>query len=217
MSLWSILSDNQKTKIRRTLYIPYMVRDILFCWWKRVPWHSDWNFYGLPFIRIGGRGSSISIGKNFIACSDVRRNSLGVFQRVIIKTVGHGAKIVIGDDVGISGCTISAATSITIGNHVLLGSGCLVTDSDAHPIDPEERRQGGGGVSKPIVIEDDVFVGARAMILKGVTIGKGSVVGAGAVVAKSVPPYSIVVGNPAKIVGDSRRSERVLKFESAKA
>jgi acetyltransferase-like isoleucine patch superfamily enzyme len=153
-------------------------------------------------------GSSIVIGRQWVACSDPKHNSLGVFQLVILKTVGHGAKIVIGDDVGMSGCTITAATSVTIGNHVLLGSGCLITDSDAHPVNPEERRAGYGGASRPIVIEDDVFIGARAIILKGVTIGKGCVVGAGAVVAKSVPPYSVVVGNPAKVVGDSRRSSK---------
>lgn len=179
---------------------------------KGLTWNCDWRFYGLPFISLASRGTSIVIGRRFIACSDVKHNSLGVFQPVIIKTVAHGAKITIGDDVGISGCTISSTTSITIGNHVLLGSGCLVTDSDAHPIDPEERRQGGCGVSKPIIIEDDVFVGARVIILKGVTIGKGSVIGAGAVVAKSVPPFSIVVGNPARVVGDSRRSSKVREF-----
>jgi acetyltransferase-like isoleucine patch superfamily enzyme len=208
MSIRSRLSDQQKKVILILLYIPFFLRDILFCWWKGLKWDADWRFYGLPFITIGGKGSLISIGKRFVACSNPAHNSLGVFQRVTIKTVGHGARIVMGDDVGVSGCTISAATSITIGDHVLLGSGCLVTDSDAHPIDPDERRLGGGGISKPIVIEDDVLVGARAIILKGVTIGKGSVVGAGALVAKNVPPYSIVVGNPAKVVGDSRRSSK---------
>jgi acetyltransferase-like isoleucine patch superfamily enzyme len=209
MYLKNRLTDQSKKFIFKVMYTPYMLRDIVFCFCKGLTWNCDWRFYGLPFISVAGRGSSIVVGRRFIACSDVKHNSLGVFQPVIIKTVRHGAKITIGDDVGVSGCTISSATSITIGNHVLLGSGCLVTDSDAHPIDPDERRMGGGGISKPIVIEDDVFVGARAIILKGVTIGKGSVVGAGAVVAKSVPPYSIVVGNPAKIVGDSRRSDRI--------
>lgn len=208
MSIRSRLSDQQKKIIFYLMYIPFFPRDLLFCWWKGLKWHPDWRFFHLPMIRIGGRGSKLVIGQKFVACSDPEHNSLGVFQRVIIKTVGHGARITIGDDVGMSGCTISAATSITIGNHVLLGSGCLVTDSDAHPVDPDERRLGGQTISKPIVIEDDVFIGARAIVLKGVTIGKGSVVGAGAVVAKDVPPYSVVVGNPAKVVGDSRRSSK---------
>ena len=209
MPLRSILSDCQVERLFRILYIPYMLRDFFFCCWKGLKWDRNFRFYGLPCIRIGGKGSSITVGKRFVACSDLSHNAIGVFQKVIIKTVGHGAKIIIGDDVGISGCTISAATSVRIGNHVLLGSGCLITDSDSHPIDPDERRLGGGGLSKSIIIEDDVFVGARAIILKGVTIGKGSVVGAGAVVVKSVPPYSIVAGNPAKVVGDSRRRAKV--------
>jgi len=189
------------------MYAPYILRDILFCWLKGLQWCSDWRLRKLPYISIKGRGSIVKIGRAFTACSDPKWNSLGVFQRVTIKTVGHGAQIVIGDYVGISGCTISAATSITIGSHVLLGSGCLITDSDAHPVDPDERRLGGGCISKPIVIEDDVFIGTRAIVLKGVTIGKGSVIGAGAVVSKSIPPYSIAVGNPAKVIGDSRRKK----------
>jgi acetyltransferase-like isoleucine patch superfamily enzyme len=208
MNLRSMLTDRQKKFIFWAMYVPFFPRDILFCWWKGLRWSSECRFYRLPLITKIGRGGRIQIGRKFVACSDPRRNVLGVFQRVVIKTCGHAAQIVIGDDVGMSGCTVSAASSIVIGNHVLLGSGCLITDSDAHPVDPEERRAGYGGASRPIVIEDDVFVGARAIILKGVTIGKGSVVGAGAVVAKSVPPYSVVVGNPAKVVGDSRRSSK---------
>ena len=202
------LSDTQKRLIFAIMYVPCFPRDILFCWWKGLRWSASWRLYGLPLISVKGLGSSLVIGRQWVACSDPKHNALGVFQRVILKTVGHGAKIVIGDDVGMSGCTITAATSVTIGNHVLLGSGCLITDSDLHPVDPEDRRAGYAGASCPIVIEDDVFVGARAIILKGVTIGKGSVVGAGAVVAKSAPPYSVVVGNPAKVVGDSRDEKR---------
>jgi acetyltransferase-like isoleucine patch superfamily enzyme len=205
MRIKEMLSNKQKKMILTAMYLPFMPRDIIFCFLKGLKWHSDWRFWKLPCISIKGGGSSIVIGKRFIACSDPRHNSLGVFQRVTIKTVGHGARIVIGDNVGMSGCTISSAKSITIGNNVLLGSGCLVTDNDAHPVDPAERTAGGGGVSKPVIIEDDVFVGARALVLKGVTIGQGSVIGAGTVITKSVAPYSVVVGNPGKVVGDSRR------------
>lgn len=208
MNLKSMLSDNQKKVILKVMYAAYFPRDILFCWWKGLQWSSGWRLFRLPLISKIGRGGEIRIGRNFVACSDPRRNVLGVFQSVVIKTCGHGAKILIGDDVGMSGCTVTAASSISIGNHVLLGSGCLITDTDSHPVDPHERRMGGGGISKPIVIEDDVFIGARAIILKGVTIGKGSVVGAGAVVTKSIPAYSIAAGNPAKVVGDSRRGKK---------
>lgn len=193
-----------KRKIFILLDSIQIIRNIVWCLLHRLKPDVTWRFYGLPWVRIAGRGSSIKIGANFRAVSKISRNSFGIIQRVVIRTVSHGAKIKIGNDVGISGCTISAAKSIEIGNHVLIGSGAIISDSDAHPIDPEERRLGGGGVSSPVVVEDDVFIGARAIILKGVTIGRGSVIGAGAVVAKKIPPYSIVVGNPAKVIGDSR-------------
>lgn len=179
-------------------------RNVVWCLLHGFRPDFTWRFYGVPYVRKGGRGSSIKIGIDFRAVSKISRNSFGIIQRVVIRTVGHGAKIEIGNDVGISGCTISAAKSITIGSHVLIGSGALICDSDAHPIDPIERRKGSGGASRPIVIENDVFIGARAIILKGVRIGRGSVIGAGAVVAKDIPPYSIAVGNPAKVIGDCR-------------
>lgn len=164
-----------------------------------VRYRWSWLLRGRPLI-IARRGSCISIGANFTACSDPRFNSIGVIQHVLIRTCTQGASIKIGDNVGMSGCTVSAHESIIIGNHVLIGSGALITDSDAHSLDVEERRIGIGGESKPVVIEDDVFIGARAIILKGVTIGKGAVVGAGSVVAADVPPFSVVVGNPAQVV-----------------
>ncbi|MDA3924601.1 MAG: acyltransferase [Kiritimatiellae bacterium] len=204
MSLKDLLSRSQKSHILRVCYSPLFMRDIIFCIYKGLKWSPTWRLWRLPLISCKGKGSKIEIGENFTACSDPKHNSLGVIQRVTIKTVGHGALITLGDRVGISGCTITAARSIIIGDHVLIGSGALITDNDAHPISPDDRRLGCAGISKPIVIEDDVFIGARAIVLKGVTIGKGSVIGAGAVVSKSVPPYSICVGNPAKVVGDVR-------------
>jgi acetyltransferase-like isoleucine patch superfamily enzyme len=187
------------------LGIVQVPRNIIFCLLHRMKPDVTWRFYGLPYIRRGGRGSSISIGRHFTAVSTLSHNSFGIIQRVLICTVNHGAKIEIGDNVGVSGCTISSGMSIKIGSWVLIGSGAVISDGDAHPIDPKERRLGYGGKRSPIVIEDDVFIGARAIILKGVTIGRGSVIGAGAIVTKDIPAYSIAVGNPAKIIGDSRR------------
>ncbi|MEO0272974.1 MAG: acyltransferase [candidate division WOR-3 bacterium] len=160
----------------------------------------------MPKVRCKKRGSII-LGKYFHAVSNWDHNSIGVFQPVILKTITPWAVLSFGNHVGISGCTISASSSISIGNRVLVGSGCLITDSDSHPINPELRKRSFSACKvKPIVIQDDVFIGARCIILKGVTIGQGAMVGAGSVVSKDVPPYAIVAGNPIKVIGDTRES-----------
>ena len=180
-------------------------RNMLWAWWHGIKPDSSWRFRGLPWLRVAGKGSSITIGKRFTANSLIRFNSFGIIQRVVIRTVAPGAKITIGDDVGVSGCTISASKSIFIGNRVLIGSGTAIVDQDAHQIDPDDRRNGTGEIKKaPVIIEDDVFIGARSIILKGVTVGHGSVIGAGSVVVRSIPPDSIAAGNPAKVVRSLR-------------
>lgn len=172
---------------------------------------SGWELKGRPFIRVGGRGSSIRIGDRLMAVSRLKDNPIGVPHRVVIRTVADGAKIEIGDDVGLSGCVISAAKSIKIGNRVKIGSGALIMDADMHSLDSDldkrarEEAQGSKGMSAPIIIDDDVFIGARAMILKGVRVGKAAIVGAGAVVTRNVPAGATVVGNPARVVGADGR------------
>lgn len=145
--------------------------------------------------------ASLTIGKNWTACSNPRYNSLGVFQKVTIKAVLPSATIVIGDDVGMSGVSISCFRRISIGDRTLLGSGVVITDNDAHGIHPALRNKLEHIAIKPVMVGDDVFIGARSIVLKGVKIGNGAVVGAGSVVTKDVPAMTIVAGNPAKVIG----------------
>lgn len=187
-------------------------RLITFCICKMVdlPYNSTWEIVGKPIIqrysriaRILGlrKSGTISIGNHFVCKNKVASNTIGLIQPTIFNVVLEGSEIVIGDNVGISGATINAAKSVRIGNNVMIGSGCIITDTDSHPIRWQDRLENPNStVSKPIVIEDNVFIGARSIILKGVTIGFGSVVGAGSVVSKDVPPNVIVCGNPARIV-----------------
>jgi maltose O-acetyltransferase len=84
----------------------------------------------------------------------------------------------------------------------------LIMDSDHHEISPENRWLSSGEIV-PIIIGNNVWLGSRSIILKGVTIGDHSVVGAGAVVTKSVPPKTIVAGNPAKVVRDLEHAESI--------
>lgn len=156
------------------------------------------------FIRLMTRekNGTLVIGKNFRCNNKIKSNSIGLIQPCVFNIATAGAEIVIGNNVGISGSTINATKSIKIGNNVLIGSGCIITDTDSHPIDWQDRinNRNERTISSPIIIEDNVFIGARSIILKGVTIGKNSVIGAGSIVTKSITANSIAGGNPAKVI-----------------
>jgi acetyltransferase-like isoleucine patch superfamily enzyme len=163
------------------------------------------TFHGRPLIKCAP-GGTIKLGKKLVVVSDSNFNGLGVFQPVVMCVADDGGVIEIGDDVGMSGCSINAREKIYIGHRVLIGSGALIFDNDAHPINPTNRRYAKEDIkSRPIIIHDDTFIGARAIIMKGVEIGEGSIVAAGSVVTKSVPPFTIVGGNPARVIKEIER------------
>ncbi len=97
-------------------------------------------------------------------------------------------------------CAIAEHTFIRIGCRVLIGPNVEIYDSDFHGITVENRTKSEVAWARPVIIEDDVFIGANARILKGVTVGKGAVIANGAIVTKHVPPGVVVGGNPAKII-----------------
>ncbi|MDW8171077.1 MAG: acyltransferase [Anaerolineae bacterium] len=159
-----------------------------------------WHFYGLPIWQIQ-RPSTVQIGARCHLRSTRRSNPLGVAHPCVISTRQEGAMLIIGDDFGMTGGVIVCAEYIQIGARVMVGAGAVISDTDFHPLDPlERRRDPANGRSAPIRIGDDVFVGMRALILKGVTLNTGCVVGAGSVVTRDVPPRAVVAGNPARLV-----------------
>jgi acetyltransferase-like isoleucine patch superfamily enzyme len=100
-----------------------------------------------------------------------------------------------------TGGTICAANKIIIGDRVTIGANTTIIDTDFHPMSIEERQEHPNDTkSLPIIIENDVFIGMNSLILKGVHIGEGSVIGAGSVVARSIPPGVVAAGNPAKVI-----------------
>jgi acetyltransferase-like isoleucine patch superfamily enzyme len=129
--------------------------------------------------------------------------------------LGHGGLIEIGDYCFVGTNThIWSGKHIKIGNRVLISHNCNIFDNDTHPLDPKARHKQYKEImttgqpkfidlkDEEIFIEDDVLIGANSIILKGVVISKGAVVAAGSVVTKSVPPYVVVAGNPAKVIRD---------------
>lgn len=125
-----------------------------------------------------------------------------------------GASVAIGTGSVINPDTmIVASNAVTIGDHVWISYGCLIMDHDGHATSLEERRKDFERLiaghpkdwtvvkSAPVVIEDDTWIGARAILLKGTRIGKGAVVSAGAVVRGTVPAFTVWGGNPARQIG----------------
>lgn len=181
-----------------------------YCVLSGLGYDYSWRVCGCPkvikrslFSKIvsGKKGGTISIGKNFTCLNKVDSNSIGLIQPCLFNYGMDGSEIKIGDNVGISGSTLNATLSIKIGNNTNIGSGCIITDTDSHPIHWETRRKNSEPAPKaPVIIGDDVFIGARCLILKGVIIGNGAVIGAGSVVVSNIPPKVIACGNPAKVV-----------------
>jgi len=159
------------------------------------------RIYGVPKI-CRAPGAKIVLGENTSLRSRTASNVL-LARYCILAATREGAVLEIGDNVGISGATLVATTGIFVGPRTLIGAEAMIIDSDFHPLDPAERRihQTAGTLSSPVRVGSDVFIGARALILKGVSIGDGAVIGAGAVVTKDVLPGAIVGGNPARVLG----------------
>jgi acetyltransferase-like isoleucine patch superfamily enzyme len=156
-------------------------------------------FYQLryPNVTLGKgvriKGSFIVKGRVRVEIGDYAR--LG--KKVSITGSGH---VSIDKNVSVNGTWIGCETSITISEDCLI-SDCFIQDTDFHNLDPQLRHcPPGPKVSAPITLERNVWVGARATVMKGVSIGENSVIGLGSVVRKSVPANVVVIGNPQQIV-----------------
>ena len=156
---------------------------------------------GVPYVMVAF-GGKMTIGKNFAMNNGIKGNPIGCYDRCTF-WVGKGAVLRIGDNVGISQAALVATADIIIGDNVKIGGGTSLFTSDFHALDPKIRASSEDFRHRkcaPVIIEDNAFIGARSMILKGVTIGKNSIIGAGSVVTKSVPENEIWAGNPARFI-----------------
>jgi maltose O-acetyltransferase len=156
-----------------------------------------------------------------IANSEGRPDRITIGEHCLIygrlQTFFPGGRIDIGSYCFVSeGTRIWSASHISIGNRVLISHNVNILDSNSHSQSAlarhQEYKDALASISseslqsipaKPVIIEDDVWIGFNATILKGVRIGRGAIVGANTVITKDVPPYTIMVGNPARAVGSA--------------
>ena len=163
---------------------------------RGVAWPQGLQVRGRLGLSAGGR---IEIGKHVVINNDSKFNRAGI-NRPSQLVAAPDALLRIGSNVGISGGVLYATEMINVGNHVLIGANTSIYDSDFHTLDHIERRKCLKAASSPVFIEDDVWIGANAFVLKGVRIGARSVIGAGSIVTKNIPPDSIAAGNPARLL-----------------
>jgi acetyltransferase-like isoleucine patch superfamily enzyme len=157
------------------------------------------RFCGRPVVSVS-RGSRLVIGDGVRIQSSLRSNPLGCFQPSILRTLSPRAELVLERQVGISATVLCAAVSIHIGEGTIIGAGAMIVDNDFHhPVGNFGWADNAVQSAKPVRIGRGAFIGARAIVLKGVTIGDRAVIGAGAVVTCDVPDRHLAVGNPARI------------------
>ena len=168
-----------------------------------IPWGGGWRLYGTPIIQ-KHRQSRMQFGRRLSLRSTVRSNPLGANHPVILCTWQAGSILQVGADFAMTGGTLCASEQIIIGDRVTVGANSVIVDTDFHPLPPDLRLiQPQGAASSAVTIEDDVFIGMNCLVLKGVTLGRGSVIGAGSVVAQDVPAGVIAAGNPAKVIREN--------------
>jgi|SRR5581483_4331888 len=165
------------------------------------------TFAGRPILSVAPQ-SNFEIGDGVTLASATRANPLGCFQPCVLRTLAPGAKLRLGRNVGVSGAILCAGLRVEVGDGTLIGSGAMIIDNDFHVLGPNGWHTEMRVNARPVVIGREVFIGARAIILKGVTIGDHAIVGAGAVVTTDVPARQIAAGNPARIF-DNKQTSRL--------
>lgn len=188
--------------IKRAIVIKIdYVRTIILFYGNGIVFKS-FNSTGVPFVSVA-QGAKCTIGHNFSMHNKIYGNPIGCSQPCTL-FVDSGCSMKIGDNVGISQAALVAHSNLSIGNNVKIGGGTCIYTSDFHSLisqlrqDPLADKK--NKKSSPVRICDNVFIGAHCIILKGVTIGENSIIGAGSVVTKSIPSNQIWAGNPAKFI-----------------
>ena len=174
-----------------TIYSSFFNRLKMFL--KGIDYGDNVSFIGdTKFYRT--YDSKVRIGSDCNFRSKDTSNFIGINRPCMISTLLPSAKISIGKNCGFSGTVIGAFCNISLGENVRCGANTLITDSDWHLDDPRS------GKPNPIVIGNNVWLGEGVKVLKGVSIGDNTVIGAGSIVTKNIPANVIAAGNPARIL-----------------
>jgi len=183
--------------IRVYKYYSYFITAIVF---KLVGvQYKSFKTIGIPFIHVSLK-AKVNIGSNFSLGNSILTSATGEGGRCKIEVRDNGV-LTIGNNVGMTKTSIECFNKISIGNDVKIGFGTCIFDTDFHSINSIIRcRTDNDVLTKPVTIEDRVFIGAHCIILKGVTIGEGAIIGAGSVVTKDVCSNSVYAGNPAAFI-----------------
>jgi len=159
---------------------------------------ARWYFRKATFlgkkVRVWGKPSVQNWGKLVIGDRARLVSTIATSEFVV-----EGGLLEIGEGTFINyGCSIGATERVSIGANCSIGTYCILMDNDYHRLEPDLRYE--RPVSAPITLEENVWLGARVIVLRGVTISAGSVIGAGSVVTRNIPPRSLAVGVPAKVI-----------------
>ena len=185
-----------KTKLVRTLS---GMRATLRCRLWKIQLGKAVVFEGMPIL-YRGPDTTLVIGDQTHLLSARSSNLAGINRPCYLSTLHAGASLRLGRRCGLSGTVISAAVSITLGDDVLCGANTTIIDNDFHHTDPTRRMDHRDVPAAPIVIEDNVWLGMGSIVLKGVRIGKNSVIAAGSVVVRDIPANVIAGGVPAQVL-----------------
>lgn len=200
-------------KLYRLLRVVYYKTARIYSWLiscfkfylNGVKFHRDFIGFGIPILDINMKGS-FSIGKKFRFNSG-KYHAMGGRQQQCYFVVTKGGELTIGDNVGVTSVALICHNRISIGNNVKIGINTVIYDTDFHSLDARMRNSYperlDGVKSKPVIVHDGAFIGGHSTILKGVTIGKNSIVGAGSVVFEDIPDEQVWAGNPARYVRDN--------------
>lgn len=180
---------------------------------------NDWYPIGIPSNIVISNDVYIDSSYGFAAFNSMEDPGLvvgeasGIYDRAAM-VVGPRGRVIVGGYTVLNGTYIVCEDRVDIGSHCLLSWGVVITDSwTAATVQVRDRRAAlrataesetrhfsGAGTPRPVVVEDNVWIGFDAVILPGVRVGRGAIIGARTIVSESVPPYAVVAGNPQRIL-----------------